>query len=125
VTRPGLTDIDAVQFRTSGPPSAEFGSHEAYGFPQKHEFPNILMQDGKFHHFIIITIMVPFEHDYVIRRMNALGDPVLDDLRALVEFAWPGPIAGAADRLFQTPSAITRQVQSWRLHWVPSCSTAR
>jgi hypothetical protein len=23
------------------------------------------MQDGKFHHFIIITIMVPFEHDPV------------------------------------------------------------
>ena len=36
---------------------------------------------------------------------------MLEDLRALVEFARPGPIAGAADRLFQTPSAITRQVQ--------------
>src|SRR5437762_5702224 len=57
-------------------PSAEFGSHEAYGFPQKHEFPNILMQDGKFRHFIIITIMMPFEHDSVIRRENALGDPL-------------------------------------------------
>src|SRR5882762_2260308 len=42
---------------------------------------------------------------------NVLGDPLLEDLRALVEFARPGPIAGAADRLFQTPSAITRQVQ--------------
>src|SRR5437763_12173537 len=38
-------------------------------------------------------------------------DPVLDDLRALVEFAQAGSIAGAADRLFRTPSAITRQVQ--------------
>jgi DNA-binding transcriptional LysR family regulator len=37
--------------------------------------------------------------------------PVLDDLRALVEFAQAGSIAGAADRLFRTPSAITRQVQ--------------
>jgi DNA-binding transcriptional LysR family regulator len=36
---------------------------------------------------------------------------VLDDLRALVEFARAGSIAGAADRLFRTPSAITRQVQ--------------
>src|SRR5580704_17944670 len=52
-------------------PSAEFGSHGAYGFPQKHELPNILMQDGKFHHFIILTIMVPFTHDSVIRRKNA------------------------------------------------------
>jgi DNA-binding transcriptional LysR family regulator len=37
--------------------------------------------------------------------------PVLDDLRALVEFAHAGSIVGAADRLFRTPSAITRQVQ--------------
>src|SRR5579863_2699295 len=37
--------------------------------------------------------------------------PVLDDLRALVEFAHAGSIARAADRLFRTPSAITRQVQ--------------
>jgi DNA-binding transcriptional LysR family regulator len=36
---------------------------------------------------------------------------VLDDLHALVEFAQAGSIAGAADRLFRTPSAITRQLQ--------------
>ena len=36
---------------------------------------------------------------------------MLDDLRALVEFAQAGSIAGAADRLFRTPSAVTRQVQ--------------
>jgi len=36
---------------------------------------------------------------------------VLDDLHALVEFALAGSIAGAADRLFRTPSAITRQLQ--------------
>jgi len=36
---------------------------------------------------------------------------VLDDLNALVEFARAGSIAGAADRLFRTPSAITRQLQ--------------
>jgi DNA-binding transcriptional LysR family regulator len=36
---------------------------------------------------------------------------VLDDLRALVEFAQAGSIAGAAARLYRTPSAITRQLQ--------------
>jgi DNA-binding transcriptional LysR family regulator len=36
---------------------------------------------------------------------------LIDDLRALVEFAQAGSIAGAAGRLFRTPSAITRQVQ--------------
>src|ERR1700691_2772614 len=55
--------------------------------------------------------MLPFEHDSIIRRENALGDPWLEDLRALVEFAHAGSIAGAADRLFRTPSAITRQLQ--------------
>ena len=36
---------------------------------------------------------------------------MFDDLRALVEFARAGSIAGAADRLYRTPSAITRQLQ--------------
>lgn len=36
---------------------------------------------------------------------------MLDDLRALVEFAQAGSIAGAASRLYRTPSAITRQLQ--------------
>ena len=36
---------------------------------------------------------------------------MLEDLRALVEFAQAGSIAAAANRLFRTPSAITRQVQ--------------
>ena len=36
---------------------------------------------------------------------------MLDDLNALVQFAQAGSIAGAADRLFRTPSAITRQLQ--------------
>src|SRR5262249_39071907 len=38
-------------------------------------------------------------------------DPVLDALYAHVEFSRAGSIAGAADRLFRTPSAITRQPQ--------------
>jgi len=36
---------------------------------------------------------------------------MLEDLRALVEFAHAGSIAGAAERLYRTPSAVTRQVQ--------------
>jgi len=36
---------------------------------------------------------------------------LLDDLLALVEFAQAGSIAGAAVRLYRTPSAITRQLQ--------------
>jgi DNA-binding transcriptional LysR family regulator len=36
---------------------------------------------------------------------------MFEDLRALVEFAHAGSIVGAADRLFRTPSAITRQMQ--------------
>lgn len=36
---------------------------------------------------------------------------MLDDLRTLIEFAQAGSIAGAADRLFRTPSAVTRQLQ--------------
>ena len=36
---------------------------------------------------------------------------MFDDLRALVEFAQAGSIAGTADRLYRTPSAITRQLQ--------------
>src|ERR1700736_2027073 len=34
---------------------------------------DVFMQDRKFHKFIIITIIVPFGHDSVIRRENALG----------------------------------------------------
>ena len=36
---------------------------------------------------------------------------MLDDLRALVEFSQAGSIAAAADRLYRTPSAVTRQLQ--------------
>jgi len=37
---------------------------------------------------------------------------VLDDLHALAEFGQAGSIAGEDDRLFRTPSAITRQLQT-------------
>jgi len=44
-------------------PSAEFASHEAYGFLQKHELPGILMRARKFYKFIIITIIMLSSHD--------------------------------------------------------------
>jgi len=34
------------------------------------------MQNSKLRKFIIITSIVQLEHDYVIRRENALGDPL-------------------------------------------------
>src|SRR6201990_2477893 len=48
----------------------------------------------------------------VEKRFEVLQEaPMFDELRALVEFAQAGSIARPADRLFRTPSAITRQVQ--------------
>ena len=54
-----------------------------------------------------------------------LPSALLDDLRALVEFPQAGSIAAAADRLYRTPSAVTRQLQRLGLSWVLSCSTAQ
>src|ERR1700730_11468213 len=77
LTRPGLTDIDRYPVQNLGTarlPNLDRMRHT--DFHKKDEFPNILMQDRKFHHFIILTIIVPLTHDYVIRRENALGDPL-------------------------------------------------
>src|SRR5579859_3349287 len=60
-------------------------------------------------------MMLLLSHDSAIRWEEVLGvtlgGSVLDDLHALVEFARAGSIAGAAGRLYRTPSAITRQLQ--------------
>jgi len=63
-------------------------------------------------------LQVHYCHDYhagearcCFRPENPQGIVLLEDLRAFVEFAQAGSIAGAADRLFRTPSAVTRQVQ--------------
>ena len=72
LTRPGLTDIDRYPVQNLGTarlPNLDRMRHT--DFHKKDEFPNILMQDRKFHHFIILTIMVPVTHDSVIRRKNA------------------------------------------------------
>ena len=45
--------------------------------------PDTLMRDGKFHYFIILTIIVPIQHDSVIRRDNALGDHLRSGLVSL------------------------------------------
>src|SRR5947207_15975919 len=75
--------------------------------------------EATFHKFIIITMILPFPHDSAIRWEEGLRlldyfqeVRLRDDLRALVEFAQAGSIAGAADRVFGTPSAITRQGHS-------------
>src|SRR4249920_1861182 len=56
----------------------------------------------------MITMILIARHDSAIRWEEV---PLFDDLRALVEFARAGSIAGAADRLYRTPSAVTRQLQ--------------
>jgi hypothetical protein len=49
---------------------------EAYGVFAKRVLLEIFMQNSKLRKFIIITSIVPLEHDSVIRRENALGDPL-------------------------------------------------
>ncbi|HEV2474559.1 MAG TPA: LysR family transcriptional regulator, partial [Chthonomonadales bacterium] len=75
----------------------------------------VVAEYRQFHKFIILTMMLLLSHDSAIGWEQVLAllqeDAVLDDLHALVEFAQAGSIAGAADRLFRTPSAITRQLQ--------------
>ena len=76
-----------------------------------------MTENGQFHSFIMITMILTARHDSAIGGRRFFGStsgggvPLFDDLRALVEFARAGSIAGAADRLYRTPSAITRQLQ--------------
>jgi hypothetical protein len=49
----------------------------------------VLAESRQFHKFIILTMMLLFPHDYAID-WNALGGSLLEDLRALVEFAQTG-----------------------------------
>src|SRR3977135_901937 len=58
----------------------------SFSLPQKHEFPSTLMHDRKLHKFIILTIIMPVPHVFSYASENVLGDPLLEDLRALVEF---------------------------------------
>jgi hypothetical protein len=77
LTRRGLTNIDpcpAKNLGTARLPNLHRMRHT--DFRKNMNSPNILMQDRQFHNFIIIKIMVPFEHDSVIRRESALGDPL-------------------------------------------------
>ena len=69
---------------------------------------SIIRQMHYYHHCSAIAARCYYSSGERFRRPLARR---FDDLRALVEFAHAGSIAGAADRLFRTPSAITRQVQ--------------
>ena len=51
---------------------------------------------------------------YLAKSEMSLEASLLEDLRGLVEFALAGLIAGASDRLFRTPSAITGKFQRRR-----------
>src|ERR1041385_3325209 len=77
--------------------------------------PPFMTENRQFHSFIMITMILTSRHDPATRwegfGSKLGGVPLFDDLRALVEFARAGSIAGAADRLYRTPSAITRQLQ--------------
>src|SRR5690242_12053576 len=74
-----------------------------------------MTENRQFHSFIMITMILTAGHDSAIRWEEfweyLRRVPLFDDLRALVEFARAGSVAGAADRLYRTPSAITRQLQ--------------
>src|SRR5437588_1320334 len=90
---------------------------EAPGFPQKHKLLALcngeptIPQLHYYHNDIAVSTQFCFSLGRGFRSTYFQEVPLLDDLRALVEFARAGSIAGAADRLFRTPSAITRQVQ--------------
>jgi DNA-binding transcriptional LysR family regulator len=68
-----------------------------------------MTENRQFRSFIMITMILTARHDSA--NWWGGGFPVFDDLRALVEFARAGSVVGAADRLYRTPSAITRQLQ--------------
>jgi hypothetical protein len=104
--------------------SAEFASHEAYRFPRKHVPPDILMQGRKFHKFIIITIMLRFEHGIDIRPENASVDPPCSGIYAPSQGSpRPGPSAvHKAKSPFDTtaPTRAAQALPSRDLHQCPA-----
>src|ERR1700720_4694801 len=82
----------------------------SFSFPQKHAFLSTLMHDRKLHKFIILTIIIPGPHVSVMRRRR-FRRPLVGRFTCARRVRPAGSIAGAAHRLFRTPSAITRQVQ--------------
>src|SRR5579864_5759649 len=67
-------------FRTSGSPVCRVWVARAYRV-SKAELVDTLLQGGKFHHFIILTTIVPLKHDPV-RRQSAQGPPAASDQAA-------------------------------------------
>src|ERR1700726_4325748 len=84
----------AASIREAVPPAIDISKEceteplrMSFSFPQKHEFPSTLLHDRKLHNFIILTIIMPVPHVSVMRRRTFWETPLLEDLRALVEFA--------------------------------------
>src|SRR5206468_5266676 len=75
--------------------------------PQYSDIRQKITQIHYYHDYNACFARFSYASEYV------LGDPLLEDLRFTRprRVRPPGSIAGAADRLFRTPSAITRQVQ--------------
>jgi DNA-binding transcriptional LysR family regulator len=114
LTRPGLTDLDRCPVQNLGTASRPNLNRKSHQDSTNKETPRSLTENRQFYKFIILTMILLFAHDSAIRweESEVLQEPLLlDDLRALVEFAQAGSIAGAAHRLYRTPSAITRQLQ--------------
>src|SRR4029077_18775172 len=73
----------AASIREAVPPAINISKESetepmrmSFSFPQKHKLVAVLTENRQFYKFIIITIILPFPHDSVTRRENALGVPV-------------------------------------------------
>src|ERR1700693_3422032 len=112
LTRPGLTDIDRCPVQnlgTAGLPNLDRMRHTDF-----RKNMNSLISSCKTENSTTSLLSRLWCHLSTILLFvgrTPQETPLLEDLRALVEFAQARSIAGAADRLFRTPSAITRQVQ--------------
>jgi DNA-binding transcriptional LysR family regulator len=115
LTRTGLTGLDRCPVQNLGSASlpnlnrmrhqVRTNAQTAYGFNRESIIPQVHYSHED------IAVYARFWYSLwgdtgVLREVS-----LLDDLLALVEFAQAGSITGAADRLYRTPSAITRQLQ--------------
>ena len=79
----------------------------------------VLTENLQFRKFIILTMILPCPHDSAIRWREDLGvlweAPLLDDLRALVEFAQAGSIAGAeaSRKLMPIDEDVAHDLLAW------------
>src|SRR5579862_1456168 len=115
LTRPGLTDLDRCPVQNLGTASLTNLNRLRHQVSTNEETPCSLNGEP-------IIPQVHYSHDdvavsarfcYSMKEDSGELQEVhlLDELLALVEFAQAGSIAGAAYRLYRTPSAVTRQLQ--------------